>query len=100
MQRKHKKISLPRGYAPFEEVKRRLLRDKKTREAYEALRLEDEVISAMIQARITHKLSQAQLARKTNMHQSAIARFESGYSNPRLDTLVRVAAALNVHLIK
>ncbi len=100
MKKKLKETSIPRGYVLFEKVKRRLLRDKKTREAYEALRLEDAVISAMIQARITRKFSQAQLAQKTKMHQSAIARFESGGSNPRLDTLARIANALDVQLIK
>ncbi|KKW32326.1 MAG: DNA-binding helix-turn-helix protein [Parcubacteria group bacterium GW2011_GWA1_53_13] len=81
-------------------LKRELLKNKKTRKAYEANELEHEVISAMIQARITCKLSQGQLARKTQMHQSAIARFESGNSNPRLDTLARIANALDVQLIK
>lgn len=82
------------------QLKRELLANKKTREAYEASQLEHEMISALIQARITHKLSQAQVAKKAGMHQSAVARLEAGTSNPRIGTLTRVAAALNVKHVR
>ena len=88
------------GYVTLDQMHRELMKKKGFRDAYESLELEDRVIHAMIRARIGKKLSQAQLAKKANMHQSAVARFESGGSNPRLDTLVRVATALDVRLIK
>jgi len=88
------------GYVTLDEMHRELMKKKGFRDAYESLELEDRVIRAMIRARIGKKLSQAQLAKKANMHQSAVARFESGGSNPRLDTLARVATALNVRLVQ
>jgi DNA-binding XRE family transcriptional regulator len=43
-------------------------------------------------------LSQAELARMTGTTQSAIARLESGQRPPRIDTLLRIAEALDAQL--
>jgi len=43
-------------------------------------------------------LSQAELARRVDTTQSAIARLESGGRPPRIDTLLRIAAALDCEL--
>lgn len=43
-------------------------------------------------------LSQAELARLTGTTQSAIARLESGQRPPRIDTLLRIADALDAEL--
>jgi len=43
-------------------------------------------------------LSQVELARMTGTTQSAIARLESGQRPPRIDTLLRVASALDAEL--
>lgn len=53
----------------------------------------------LIRARHTKKLSQVQLAAQLNMQQSAIARIESGKGNPGLNTLLKIAKALEVHLV-
>src|SRR3989344_169369 len=66
------------GYVTLDEMHRELMKKKGFRDAYESLELEDRVIRAMIRARVGKKLSQAQLAKKANMYQSAVARFESG----------------------
>lgn len=96
--RAHDKI--PRGYVSLDHLKRRLQYDKEVQEIYKKTRFEHEVVVALISKRIKAKLSQAQVAKKAHMHQSAIARLESGDNNPRLDTLARVATALNVQHVK
>lgn len=46
-----------------------------------------------------HKgMTQAQLAEKTGIPQSAIARIETGKANPTVDTLLRLAEALRLRL--
>jgi transcriptional regulator with XRE-family HTH domain len=49
-------------------------------------------------ARESVGLSQAELARRIETTQSAVARLESGRSNPRLDTLDRAIAATGQRL--
>lgn len=44
-------------------------------------------------------LSQLELARLTGTTQSAIARLESGQRPPRIDTLLRIADALDAELV-
>jgi DNA-binding XRE family transcriptional regulator len=44
------------------------------------------------------RLTQVDLAKKVGMSQSALARIESGKGNPKLSTLLGIAAALNVEL--
>jgi len=44
-------------------------------------------------------LSQAQLAELTGTTQSAVARLESGGRPPRIDTLLRIADALDCELV-
>jgi transcriptional regulator with XRE-family HTH domain len=49
--------------------------------------------------RKAHGLSQKELAELTGTTQSAIARLESGGRPPRIDTLLRIAEALDCELI-
>jgi transcriptional regulator with XRE-family HTH domain len=48
--------------------------------------------------RVARRLSQAELARLCGTTQSAIARLERGARPPRLDTLARIATALDCSL--
>jgi len=50
------------------------------------------------EARRKKKITQVQLAKKTGMPQSQIARLESGSHNTTIATLYRVAKALDLHL--
>ena len=49
--------------------------------------------------RRAHGLSQKELAELTATTQSAIARLESGGRPPRIDTLLRIAEALDCELV-
>lgn len=53
----------------------------------------------LIKARLRKKLSQAGLATKLGMQQSAISRIESGKANPSLNTLLKIAQALGAELV-
>lgn len=56
-------------------------------------------IAAQVIARRTElSLSQRELAELCGTTQSAIARFESGKRPPKLDTLIRIAEALDCQL--
>jgi transcriptional regulator with XRE-family HTH domain len=46
--------------------------------------------------RVEHDLSQDDLARNTNVHPTAIGRFERGAREPRLTTILRLARGLDV----
>lgn len=56
------------------------------------------IINELAGERIQRGISQRQLAEMSGLKQSAIARMESLQSIPRLDTLLRVARALNLKL--
>jgi transcriptional regulator with XRE-family HTH domain len=49
-------------------------------------------------ARRRASLTQAEVARRANLHESMISLLEAGKRLPRLDTLVRLAAVLEVDL--
>jgi transcriptional regulator with XRE-family HTH domain len=46
--------------------------------------------------RVEHDLSQDDLARNTDVHPTAIGRFERGAREPRLTTILRLARGLDV----
>lgn len=56
------------------------------------------IVNELAEERSRKGISQRQLAEMSGLKQSAIARMESLQSTPRLDTLVRVANALEVKL--
>ena len=57
-----------------------------------------QIATQVAERRREHGLSQAELARRVGTTQSAIARLESGGRPPRIDTLLRIAAALDCEL--
>ncbi|MBR6206969.1 MAG: helix-turn-helix transcriptional regulator [Oscillospiraceae bacterium] len=56
------------------------------------------IIHEVSEARIKAGLTQAQLAEKCGMKQSAIARFENLSVMPKLDTVVKIAASLSLNM--
>lgn len=57
-----------------------------------------EIVAQLVQRRIHLGLTQQQLAEKSNLKQSAIARLERESATPRLDTLEKVAGALGLKI--
>jgi len=78
----------------FDKFKRDREFQKYYQEASELL----DIAIAIAEARRRRRLSQIQLARKVGMPQSQIARLESGQRNVTVETLSRVASALNLKL--
>jgi ribosome-binding protein aMBF1 (putative translation factor) len=85
-------------YVLFEDMKREALRDPKFRKEYDALAPKYALISAMLDARNKKGMTQAEIARRAGTTQSAIARFESGRTNPTLDFATRLSHALGAKL--
>ena len=79
----------------FNELKNGLLQDKATKKAYRELAPRYAIIEMIIKKRLKIGLSQEALANKIGTKQSAIARFESGRTNPTLSFLTNITSALN-----
>ncbi len=84
---------------PFSETKKKLMRNPEFKKAYDDLDFEFKIITALIKARASKKLTQEQLAGKIGVAQSALARFESGKVNPTLSFLKKVTSGLGLKLM-
>lgn len=82
----------------YKNVKRKLLRDKQIKQAYDKLAPEFELAEMIIKKRLERGFTQADLAKKLGTKQSAIARLESGYYNPSFSFLQKTAKALGAGL--
>lgn len=82
----------------WKQHKQELMKNPKFKEAYDALEPEFKLAVSLIQARIDHKLTQQQLAEKSGVSRSVIARLESGESNPTVGSINRVASILGKEL--
>ena len=82
----------------FEEHKKMLLKNPEFRKIYEETRLEREIATALIRARVQKRLTQAQLAKKLKTRQSVISRVESGQTTPSVSFLKRLATVLGLSL--
>lgn len=82
----------------FEDALRAELRNPEFKKAYNALAPKYALISAMLDARNKKGMTQADIARRAGTTQSAIARFESGRTNPTLDFASRLSRAVGAKL--
>lgn len=82
----------------YEEFKAQRLRDPQVRKEYEALEPEFRVIRDILLRRSHLNISQMQLAKLVGTKQPAISRLERGDGNITLNTLLRVADALDSDL--
>ena len=82
----------------FEQLKEELLRDPRIEESYNELQPEFELRRAIIDARLRKGVTQEDLARALGTTQSAISRMESGVFDPRLSSLRKLAAALDLRI--
>lgn len=79
-------------------LKKELLKDKVVAKEYRKLATRYQLISDLIEARRKKGLTQEELAKKVGTKQSAIARIESGDTNPTILFLEKLASALDTKL--
>ena|SRR3989344_988912 len=85
-------------YVLLEDALRAEMLNPKFRKAYDALQPKYDIIRAILDARNKKGMTQADIARRAGTTQSAIARFESGRSNPTLDFASRLSSAVGAKL--
>jgi ribosome-binding protein aMBF1 (putative translation factor) len=81
------------------QIKRAKADNKERRVAYRQAKEGFELAERVRQARERLGITQAELASRIGSTQPAIARLEAGGSTPSLDTLRRIAAALDLELV-
>ncbi|MDP2637986.1 MAG: helix-turn-helix transcriptional regulator [Candidatus Levybacteria bacterium] len=82
----------------WKDFKKELLKDPEVKKGYDALEVEFSIIGQVIRKRLDEGLTQKQLAEKIGTKQSAIARLESGNTNPSVAFLEKVSKALGSKL--
>jgi len=82
-------------FTTFEEFKKQSLSDPQVKKEYDLLGPRYQIINQLIQARIKKGLTQKEIATRMGTKQSALARFESGNSNPTLKFIQKLAKALD-----
>jgi ribosome-binding protein aMBF1 (putative translation factor) len=82
----------------WQELRDRRLAEPGASEAYEAARLAYELGKMVRSMREERGWSQNELARKADMTQSAVARFEAGGTIPTLPIIERLAHALDAEV--
>lgn len=84
---------------PNEKVLEEDLKDPEFREEWERTALARWLAVEVTHYRAQHKLSQQALADRLGVHQSDVARMETGEHTPTLDRLIRVATGLGIELM-
>ena len=82
----------------FKQFKTKSLKNKAVKVEYEALGPEYEVVKTIINQRIKRGWSQTKLAEAIGSRQPVISRLERGEGNPSLQTLHKIANALDLSL--
>jgi len=82
----------------FKQFEEEFLKNPARKKAYDSLEVEFKIHSALVKARIDKKLTQKQLASKLGIAQSALARVESGRTNPTLSFLQKITSGLGLKI--
>lgn len=82
----------------FEDHLKESLTDPEFKKAWEESEADYLLATQLIEARLSRKLSQRDLAQKVKTSQAAISRIEAMNGNPSLSLLKRIAKALDVKL--
>jgi len=93
--KKQKKIKL----LSFDEVLKKELKDPEFKRGFELEKKKLEISLDIIELRKQKRISQAKLADKIGLKQSAIGRIETGEQNLTIETLQKIASALNKKLV-
>ncbi|HCC60084.1 MAG: hypothetical protein A2402_01235 [Candidatus Staskawiczbacteria bacterium RIFOXYC1_FULL_37_43] len=94
----NKKTQKIKKATDFQEILKKELRNPEFKKYYDEYGRQLEIAYQILKLRKKKKLSQAQLAKKIGTKQSNIARIESGQQNFSIDTLEKIAEALNCQL--
>lgn len=84
----------------FNDIKAQMMEDAEFQDEYNKLQPRYELISQIIEARKSMKMTQEELAKRAGTRKSNISRLESGSYNPSLDFLIKIAKGLgkDVHI--
>ena len=82
----------------FNEFLNEQLKDPEFKAEWDALEPEHNIMMAIIRARKHSGMTQAQLAEKCGIAQGDISNLETGSGNPTLNTLQRLATAMDMKL--
>jgi ribosome-binding protein aMBF1 (putative translation factor) len=82
----------------FKQFKKDVLKNDEIKKEYENFGPEYEVIRTIINERIKRGWSQTQLAKAVGSKQPVISKLEKGGGNPSLQTLNKIANALDLSL--
>ena len=82
----------------FKQFKTKSLKDRAVKAEYDVLTPEYEVVRTIIKHRLKKGWSQTELAEAIGSRQPVISRLERGEGNPSLQTLQRIAQALDLRL--
>ena len=85
-------------YHRFKDYLKEQLKDPKFKKAWDDIEIESSIAEGMIGKRIEKNISQRDLAKKINSTQAVISRIESMNANPSINTLKRIAKALDAKL--
>lgn len=80
-------------------LKKELLKNKAVAREYERLTPRYQLISSLIEARKKKGMTQAMLGQAIGKKQEAIARLESGRTNPTLGFLEKITEALGSRIV-
>ncbi len=82
----------------WKKLEKELLKDPAVKAEVSKLAVEYEIARQIIKFRLSKKLTQAELAERAGLKQAYIARLESGNVNPTVESLNKVAVALDKRL--
>lgn len=93
-------VKMSKAGVKFDEIEKRLLKDKEFKAEFEKLKPRYELIAQVVDARNKLNITQEELALRVGTQKSNISRFESGSYNPSLDFVTRLAKSLGkeVHI--
>ena len=83
----------------YEQLRRKLLSNPKAKELYDRYDPDFQIVEALTQARYKKHMTQQQLADKSGIQRADISKLENADANPTVETLYRLAKALDKRLI-
>ncbi len=86
------------NFRSYDEVRDKLMKNPEFRREYAKLEPEFRIASALIEARIEGKITQAELAKRANTGQAVISRLENMNARPSLSLIQRIAEALGLRV--